>query len=264
MKKIVLLLTFMLAAAVCGRVYAQQNVSEVSYSQAKNTSQQTKSFAEVEVKPKFQNGEASNFTRWVFTELKYPEQAVAENLSGRVAMQFTIAKDGSVTNVRVLRSAHPALDAEAVRVISMSPKWEPGKVKGKPVDVIFTFPVIFKMRNASVATFDLDVTPAVFESPYKKEGVEYSTSTEFTKWVFMNIKYPAEARANGIQGNAKVAFDILNSGEIANVRIVESAHPLLDEELVRVIKLSPKWKAAIRKGQPVTTTYTFPFRFVLR
>ena len=80
----------------------------------------------------------------------------------------------------------------------------------------------------------------------------------------MNIKYPAEAKANGIQGNAKVAFDILNSGEIANVRIVESAHPLLDEELVRVIKLSPKWKAAIRKGQPVTTTYTLPFRFVLR
>lgn len=248
MKKIVLLLTFMLAAAVCGRVNAQQ----------------TKSFGEVEVKPRFQDDDASSFAKWVFTELKYPEQAVAENLSGRVTMQFTIAKDGSVINVKVLRSAHPVLDAEAVRVISMSPKWKPGKVKGEPVDVIYIFPVIFKMGNTSVATFDLDVIPAVFESPYKKEGLEYPTSTEFTEWVFMNIKYPAEAKANGIQGDAKVAFDILNSGKIANVRIIKSAHPLLDEELMRVIKLSPKWKAATRNGEPVTTTYTFPFRFVLR
>ena len=63
---------------------------------------------------------------------------------------------------------------------------------------------------------------------------------------------------------AIVAFDILESGEVVNVRIVKSAHPLLDEELVRVVKTSPRWKAATQNGQPVRTTCTLPFRFLLR
>jgi TonB family protein len=65
-------------------------------------------------------------------------------------------------------------------------------------------------------------------------------------------------------GKAKVAFDILEDGTVDNVRIVKSAHPLLDEELVRVVKLSPAWKPATRHDKPVRTTYTLPFIFELR
>lgn len=256
MKKICLILTVILAVAVCGKVYAQTHVLPFD---------RALTLAQVEEKPKFQNGEPNAFVRWIYSELKYPEQAVKENLEGKVVMQFTISKDGSVTNVKVMRGSHPALDEEAVRVIQNCPKWEPAKVKGEPVDVVYTMPVVFKMQKASVATFNMGVTPAEFVAPDKKEGEKvYPTSAEFTKWVFMNIKYPAEARQQGIQGNANVAFDILESGEIDNVRIVKSAHPMLDEELVRVVKMSPRWKAAIQNGQPVRTTYTFPFRFSLR
>ncbi len=251
MKKIALLLTIVFAVAVCGKVYAQQNVAAMSYDQ-------------VEVKPKFQGADASSFGKWVFEELKYPAQAVAEKLSGRVTMRFTISKDGSVKDVKVLRSAHPVLDAEAVRVISMSPKWEPGKVKGEPVDVTYIFPVVFKNQSGTAAKVDGDIVPAEFISPYKEEGSARSNAAEFTRWVFMNIKYPVEAKVQGIQGNAKVSFDILESGEMADVRIVKSAHPLLDEELLRVVKLSPKWKPAHKNGVPVKTTITFPFVFVLR
>ena len=256
MKKICFILTVVLAVAVCGKVYAQTHVLPFD---------RALTLVQVEEKPKFQNGEPNAFVRWIYSELKYPEQAVKENLEGKVVMQFTISKDGSVTNVKVMRGSHPALDEEAVRVIQNCPKWEPAKVKGEPVDVVYTMPVVFKMQKASVATFNMGVTPAEFVAPDKKEGEKvYPTSAEFTKWVFMNIKYPAEARQQGIQGNANVAFDILESGEIDNVRIVKSAHPMLDEELVRVVKMSPRWKAAIQNGQPVRTTYTFPFRFILR
>ena len=78
------------------------------------------------------------------------------------------------------------------------------------------------------------------------------------------MNYPKEARMNRIMGRAKVAFDILEDGTVDNVRIVKSAHPLLDEELVRVVKLSPAWKPAFRNDQPVRTTYTLPFIFELR
>ena len=270
MKKIVSFFIIVFAVAVCGKAYAQQNVTTLSYDQARSYVQEKSNgsvmtFGQVEEKPKFQDGEPNAFIRWIYSELKYPEQAVQENLEGKVVMQFTISKDGSVKNVKVMRSTHPSFDEEAVRVIKSSPKWEPAKVKGEPVDIVYTMPVVFKKQNASVATFVMGVTPAEFVAPDKKEGDKvYPTSAEFTKWVFMNFKYPAEAKQQGIQGNANVAFDILESGEIDNVRIVKSAHPMLDEELVRVVKMSPKWKAAIQNGQPVRTTYTFPFRFVLR
>ena len=59
--------------------------------------------------------------------------------------QFTIAKDGSVTDVKVVRGVHPDLDKEVMRVVTSSPKWNPGKHKGQAVPVMFTFPVMFKM-----------------------------------------------------------------------------------------------------------------------
>ncbi len=260
MKRIALLLSLMLVAAVCSKAYAQEN-------SAGTTGEQTNSYALVEVKPKFQGGDLVNFTKWVFTQVKYPEQAKKENLSGRVTLQFTVCKDGSIKDVKVLRGVHPALDSEAVRVISSSPKWEPGMVKGEPVDVSFVFPIIFKTKKTideSVASFDLDVTPAMFNPSNGDVSTLRSSSNEFTKWVFMNMEYPEEARQKWIQGNVKASFDILETGEITNIKIIESAHPLLDAELVRVLKMSPKWKAAMKNGKPVRTTYTFPFIFQLR
>ena len=128
MKKIVSFFIIVFAVAVCGKAYAQQNVTTFSYDQAKSYVQEKSNgsvmtLGQVEEKPKFQNGEPNAFTRWIYSELKYPEQAVKENLEGQVVMQFTISKDGSVKNVKVLKSAHPALDEEAVRVILKSPKW---------------------------------------------------------------------------------------------------------------------------------------------
>ena len=69
-----------------------------------------------------------------------------QGIQGRVTLQFTIDSDGSVVNVKVLRGVHPDLDAEAVRVVSSSPKWEPGKYRNQAVPVTMTFPVIFQLR----------------------------------------------------------------------------------------------------------------------
>ena len=104
-------------------------------------------FAEVEQKPTFMGDEPVQFTKWVFGQLKYPEEAKEKQIQGRVTLQFTIAKDGNVKDVTVAKSSgSKILDDEAVRIVSMSPQWEPGKQKGEPVDVRFTFPLVFKLR----------------------------------------------------------------------------------------------------------------------
>lgn len=103
-------------------------------------------FQLVETKPTFMGGAANQFSKWVNQRLVYPETAKENGVQGRVTLQFTVEKDGSLTNVKVLRSVDPSLDMEAVRVVSMSPKWTPGKQGDRYVRVSYTFPVIFQLR----------------------------------------------------------------------------------------------------------------------
>ena len=103
-------------------------------------------FQLVEEKPSFQGGDANQFSKWVNSRLVYPEIAKENGVEGRVTLQFTVEKDGTVTKVKVLRGVDPSLDKEAVRVVSMSPKWKPGKQRDRAVPVTYTFPVIFQLR----------------------------------------------------------------------------------------------------------------------
>jgi len=103
-------------------------------------------FQLVEVKPTFNGGDANEFSHWVNSHLKYPEASKAAGEQGRVILQFTVGTDGEVSNVKVLRGVSEALDAEAVRVISASPKWGPGMIEGKPVSVTYTFPVVYQLK----------------------------------------------------------------------------------------------------------------------
>ena len=103
-------------------------------------------FQLVEEKPSFNGGDANMFSKWVNERLVYPEIAKENGVQGRVTLQFTVEKDGRVTKVKVLRGVDPSLDKEAVRVVSMSPKWKPGKQRDRAVPVTYTFPVIFQLR----------------------------------------------------------------------------------------------------------------------
>ena len=103
-------------------------------------------FQLVEEKPSFNGGDANQFSKWVNQRLVYPEIAKENGVQGRVTLQFTVEKDGSITKVKVLRGVDPSLDKEAVRVVSMSPKWKPGKQRDRAVPVTYTFPVIFQLR----------------------------------------------------------------------------------------------------------------------
>lgn len=103
-------------------------------------------FRQFDERPLFKGGDANMFSMWVNSHLVYPEKAKENGIQGRVILQFTIKADGRVTDVKVLRGIDKFLDKEAVRVVSSSPKWTPGKSAGKPVDVTMTFPVIFQLR----------------------------------------------------------------------------------------------------------------------
>ena len=102
-------------------------------------------YRDEEQKPEFPGGDKELF-KYVQATIKYPTEAYEQKIEGRVIVQFVVEKDGSISNVKVVRHVHPLLDEEAVRVIENMPKWEPGRQRGKAVRVKYTVPVSFKVQ----------------------------------------------------------------------------------------------------------------------
>ena len=85
--------------------------------------------------------------KWVYQYLRYPEEAVMNGIQGTVQVNFIVGKDGKIRDVNVTKGVDPLLDAEAVRVISASPKWRPGRLRGEKVNTSMTIPVEFRLAK---------------------------------------------------------------------------------------------------------------------
>ncbi len=103
-------------------------------------------YDEVEMMPEFPGGMQA-MIEYLNTNIKYPKDAIKQEVGGRVMVMFVVETDGSLSNVRVARKVFPSLDAEAVRVVKTMPKWKPGKEKGRPVRVNFTMPIVFSIKK---------------------------------------------------------------------------------------------------------------------
>lgn len=103
-------------------------------------------FVVVEEQPEFPGGNAA-MMKFLSDNIRYPVIAQENGIQGRVICNFVVERDGSITDVQVVRGQDPSLDREAIRVIQQMPKWKPGKQRGSAVRVRFTLPVVFRLQN---------------------------------------------------------------------------------------------------------------------
>lgn len=99
----------------------------------------------VQVKPSFPGGEEARL-KWLRDNLEYPQQAIMDEIQGQVQVGFVVEKDGSITDVKIVQSAHSSLDREAIRLVKAMPKWIPGKQNGNTVRAYFTQPIRFVLK----------------------------------------------------------------------------------------------------------------------
>lgn len=229
-----------------------------------DTTSKTVSFINVEIKPKFQGGDENAFTRWVASQLKYPEKAIKDSIQGRVILQFIVSETGKVKNVKVVRGANPDFDKEAMRVVALSPDWEPGMIKGEKVKVVYTFPVIFTLNKKISKSTEAKSNTVPFTMVEVKPKFQGGDENAFTKWVASQLIYPEKAKKDSIQGRVILQFLVSETGKVENVKVVRAANPELDEEAIRVISLSPDWEPGMVKGEKVKVVYTFPVIFQLK
>ena len=228
----------------------------------------------VENMPEFPDGGMPGLMKYLSANIRYPEAAHKAGTQGRVTVQFVVGKDGSIGNVSILRGVDPALDAEAIRVISSMPKWKPGTQKGEPVNVKYTVPVMFRLTPEPVEKIDEMIVVGYRNPDAPVTGEVYETvdkmpefpggMTGLMQHLSKNIRYPAEAHTNNIQGRVVVSVIINTDGKATNAQIVQGVAPSLDAEALRVATTMPDWTPGTKDGKPVNVKYTFPVVFRLQ
>lgn len=228
----------------------------------------------VENMPEFPDGGMPGLMKYLSANIRYPEAAHKAGTQGRVTVQFVVGKDGSIGNVSILRGVDPALNAEAIRVISGMPKWKPGTQKGEPVNVRYTVPVMFRLTPEPVEKIDEMIVVGYRNPDAPVTGEVYETvdkmpefpggMTGLMQHLSKNIRYPAEAHTNNIQGRVVVSVIINTEGKVTNAKIVQGVAPSLDAEALRVTGTMPDWIPGTKDGKPVNVKYTFPVVFRLQ
>lgn len=110
-----------------------------------NANAQDEPMTQPEIAPEYPGGVPALLSL-IQQKIKYPEEAKEQEIQGRVIVQFTIEKDGSVSDVKVVKSVHPLVDEQVVHVVSAMPAWKPGMHEGKPVRVSYSLPFRFRLQ----------------------------------------------------------------------------------------------------------------------
>ena len=241
-------------------------------------------FVAVQKMPEFVGG-MDALMNYLSTNIQYPAEAQQKGIHGTVIISFIVEKDGSLSDVQVVRGVDPSLDNEALKVIQKMPKWIPGQQNGRNVRVKYTLPVEFKLNNDVRITINevsdgsrnsgqLDNSKSSIGQKSVSEDEIYDVvdiPPEFPggqealmKYVSENIHYPADAQKKGIQGRVICNFIVRKDGSIADVKVVRGVDPLLDKEAIRMINSMPKWQPGMQRGKVVDVRFTLPIVFRLQ
>jgi len=211
-------------------------------------------FVSVDKQPEYPGG-IRKFYDYLGKEIKYPEVAKKNKTQGKVFLSFTVEKNGKLEDVVITKGLTKETDAEAVRVIKNSPKWNPGLIDGKPVRVKYNLNVNFNLSSGTE----------------KKAAVKSGIKPEFPggtnklySYLARNIKYPEQAKKNNTQGKVMLAFNVEKDGALTDVQVINSLSKETDAEAVRVMKSAPRWNPAIdQDGHPVKVKYQMAVNFTM-
>lgn len=210
--------------------------------------------------------------QYLFSNVKFPQDAAEKGFTGTVVVRFIVEKDGSIVEAEVVKGVEGGCGEEVLRVVYTMPKWIPGKQRGRAVRTQFMLPVKFRLDDnpapaeakKPLSINDLDEKPVMgCCEGFSGEARENCSNQSLVSHIFDHLKYPAEARTKGIEGTVFVKFVVEEDGSVTKPEIVKSVGSGCDEEVLRVIGLMPKWSPGRKAGKAVASSFTLPIKFKL-
>ena len=228
-----------------------KNVTPVS-----SDNSQPLDYKKVDVMAEFPGG-VQGLYEWFKDRFKYPQTAKNEGMNEQMIATFIVEKDGSLSNITVVKDAGFDTKELALSLLKKSPKWSPAKLKGKPVRMSYNFPVTLKISEMhTVASWALkentypksknDTLIAYFENDRAALRMPSNATypgglTAFNTYLNKNLKFPEEAKKNKVTGLVTVSFAVNKDGTLDGIRVTNSLGHGCDEEAMRLVRNSGKW-----------------------
>jgi TonB family protein len=205
--------------------------------------------------PTFQGKSYPSFNDWVISQTKYPPEATARGIQGRIMVTYIIEADGSISNVSIMGKPDPLLGDAVVKAIQASPKWKPAKNPEAYGPFEYTVSVKFELPDKILQD---DVYVMVENMPKYPGG-----DMELLKFIAENTNYPEAARTERLEGKVIVRFIITKEGMVEEPVILKGVDPLLDAEAIRVVNMLKGFSPGSQGGKPVNVYYMVPITFAL-
>ena len=202
----------------------------------------------------------SYISQYIKENIQYPEGISEKEINGCVHVKFTITQNGILDKMEIVEGLHPFIDKEVLSVLSTMKDWEPGIRNGKTYNATTIVGIPFGSKNIcpAVKPEKKPKVKRIDQMPQFKGGIE-----GLFDYIKRSLKYPKDAAKDQIGGKVKVGFVVDRDGKIKQAKVVQSVHPLLDREALRVVRSMPKWTPGIYEGKPVPVYYTIPINFNL-
>jgi TonB family protein len=205
--------------------------------------------------PTFQGANYISFNDWVVTKIKYPSEAAIKGIQGRIAVNYTVEADGSISKVSLMGKPDPLLGDAAVKAVQASPKWDPAKNPEAKDPFSSMVSIKFELPDK---IFKDDTYVMVEKMPDYPGG-----DAELLNFIKTNAKYPEAAKAEKIEGRIIVRFIVNKNGDAEEPIILKGVHPLLDAEAIRVVNMLKGFTPGSQGGKPVNVYYMVPINFSL-
>lgn len=231
-------------------------------------------FMSMESPPMYPGG-MSNLYQFLGENIKYPSEALTKDVQGKVMVSFVVEKDGTLNDIKVERKLGAGTDEEAVRVLKLSKRWNPGMQNGKAVRVKYKIPIKFTKpnnRGMSATPTTLAITgenntgdSVVYNFMSMENPPQYDGGiAKFYEFINKNLKYPTIAAENKIQGKVMASFVVEKDGTLSDIKVERKLGYGTDEEAIRVVKLSEKWSPGLVNGKAARVKYNIPIIFALK
>jgi len=185
--------------------------------------------------PAFPGGEEA-LEKYIYDNLVYPQSALNNNIKGKVVIQFAIAPNGDVVNIRIKESLDTACDSTVLDLVKKMPKWIP--VRKDTISDDFTLPISFRLpeKQNIDKTRDYEIMPNYDVMPCFPGGQK-----EMYKFIKEHFIYPQSALDKGIEGRTVIRFLVRKTGYLDSIKVVKSLHFECDSIAMDIIKKMPKW-----------------------
>lgn len=208
-------------------------------------------YATVEQMPRFRGGNIETFRKWLYDNITISMENVVVYGKIGVDVEFVVEKNGTLSNIKILKSSNEGLSREVNRVLKLSPAWTPGKKNGASARVKQSMFVDFKQIKPQTETKQTNKTAAPATGDLVQPTFMGGNVLKFNQWVDKNITFPAEALADGFSGVCKARYTIGKQGKITEVEILESPHVAISKAVDSLLKAAPAWTPATEKGDTV-------------